>query len=272
MQSTISYFPTQLKFKLDWTIYFAKRGWNHMGTWYACALVAFKLIASRLSRPSTFNLRSSSSISLLSVTLGSFTWSTALSSIVLTCLQSFNPNSATLYFISIYCLSTGLRATRLTIHLIIMASVDHTGQRGQKRPRADTDTAGARTTGPNIRSVKPPSLRASESDHLFDIFTKRGSYWTIFDIATSFMPVGDIIALQRTCKATAPIYKELQQTQWNINVRLERFFRQPKAFRSALGENDALVSGSFALQFFGECLVHKSSSMKQFYQLRAVYE
>jgi hypothetical protein len=107
----------------------------------------------------------------------------------------------------------------------------------------------------NIDEVAPTPnrfpLRTSDSDKLFDIFTKRDAYWTIFDSISSVLPIGDILALQRTCKATAPIYQELQKSQWNIDMRLKRFFKDPVRFRSKLGENNALVSGSFALQFFG---------------------
>jgi hypothetical protein len=37
---------------------------------------------------------------------------------------------------------------------------------------------------------------------------------------------------------------------WNVNTRLRRFFDDPVAFRAKLGQCDALIAGSFALQFF----------------------
>lgn len=61
----------------------------------------------------------------------------------------------------------------------------------------------------------------------------------------------DLMAVGRTCKATEPLYRDLQKTQWKIDVKLSRFFRGPKEFRSVLGESDVIVSGSFVLQFFG---------------------
>jgi hypothetical protein len=43
--------------------------------------------------------------------------------------------------------------------------------------------------------------------------------------------------------------RELQYKVWDINTKLRRFFDDPIAFRSVLGHNDALISGSFVLQF-----------------------
>lgn len=54
----------------------------------------------------------------------------------------------------------------------------------------------------------------------------------------------DIICLRRTCKDIR------EYLQWDINAKLQRFFNNPCAFRSELGRCEALISGSFALQFF----------------------
>lgn len=129
-----------------------------------------------------------------------------------------------------------------------MAFIHNSNQRRQKRPRSSTSTSDAQSLAPSLRATKPET----ESYQLFDIFTKRGPYSPIFKKVTSILPVADILSLQRTCKATAPIYKKVQATQWSIDRRLKRFFRDPLLFRWTLGINDALVFGSFALQFFGE--------------------
>lgn len=65
----------------------------------------------------------------------------------------------------------------------------------------------------------------------------------------SKLEIGDIIALQRTCKA--PIYQELIKSQWNIDMQLKTFFRDPIAFRSSLGACNGLVCGRLVNKFFG---------------------
>lgn len=129
-----------------------------------------------------------------------------------------------------------------------MVSIRNPGQTSLKRHLNITDSVEAQSLPPNLRATKPET----EPSKLFEIFTKRDSHWTIFDKVTSLLPVADVLSLQRTCKATAPIYGELQKTQWSIDGRLQRFFRDLLLFRWTLGMNDALVSGSFALQFFGK--------------------
>jgi hypothetical protein len=121
---------------------------------------------------------------------------------------------------------------------------------GTKRCRTDCEVPQDLALTTNNSSKHP--LRASGSDQLFDIFVKRGAYWTIFDRVSSFLPIRDIHVLRRTCKAVTHIYDEMLKSQWNIDARLSRFFRDPRHFREVLGQCDALISGSFALQFFGK--------------------
>jgi hypothetical protein len=142
-------------------------------------------------------------------------------------------------------------------------------RRGTKRLRADPEALEeqldfemrlpAKRSRPNhdgITVVVPTSskypLLTSDSDQLFDLLTKRDAYWTIFDNVASRLPVGDIIALQRSCKATATIYQELLKTHWNVGTRLRKIFKDPVGFRSKLGECGALVTGPFLLYFFGK--------------------
>lgn len=58
-----------------------------------------------------------------------------------------------------------------------------------------------------------------------------------------------LIRLSQTSKGVRGlIYGD--ETLWNINARLKRFFDDPDAFRAQQRQCDALISGSFALQFF----------------------
>lgn len=62
-----------------------------------------------------------------------------------------------------------------------------------------------------------------------------------------YLDTRDLLRLYRTSWA---IRLNLKDNDWNINYRLSRFFKNPMAFRSCLGRSNALISGSFALQFF----------------------
>ncbi|QDS77712.1 hypothetical protein FKW77_004048 [Venturia effusa] len=152
-----------------------------------------------------------------------------------------------------------------------MALFDSPCQRCEKRPRSNTDIsdadADAHFLALTFRAPKPDP----KSAQLFDIFTKRAENWTIFNNVASRLPASDVFSLQRVCKATAPIYKELQRTGWNVDKRLGRFFRDPVLFRWTLGINDALVSGSFALQFF-ERVMWKESDLDIFVQEGAGFD
>lgn len=62
-----------------------------------------------------------------------------------------------------------------------------------------------------------------------------------------YLDTRDILKLYRTSWA---IRLDIKANEWNVNHRLARFFKDPTAFRSHLGRANALISGSFALQFF----------------------
>lgn len=92
---------------------------------------------------------------------------------------------------------------------------------------------------------------------LLDIFHKE-SHYPIFIKLCELLPIADIISLTRTCKQLSNLYQTLLPLQWNVNRTLERFVRDPSAFRSQLGRCDALVSGSVALQFFEKVIWQES--------------
>ncbi|CAJ2514168.1 Uu.00g022870.m01.CDS01 [Anthostomella pinea] len=59
----------------------------------------------------------------------------------------------------------------------------------------------------------------------------------------------DVTDLLKLCQTSFSIRYKIQSTHWNINTKLSRFFDDPRALRSQLGRHDALIAGSFALQF-----------------------
>jgi len=46
--------------------------------------------------------------------------------------------------------------------------------------------------------------------------------------------------------------------RWDINKKLRSFVTKPIDLRSKLGQNDALISGSFAIQFFDGVIWNES--------------
>jgi hypothetical protein len=74
--------------------------------------------------------------------------------------------------------------------------------------------------------------------------------YPIFDTICAHLEPNDILYLRLTTKQLSPFFETLFRTQWNINRQLLRFIKDPISFRSQLAEHDALISGSFALQFF----------------------
>lgn len=92
-------------------------------------------------------------------------------------------------------------------------------------------------------------------DHLqqrtsfLDIFHLESNY-PVFSRICDFLPIASILNLTQTSKSLANLYRVLLPYQWNINRSLHRFVNQPAGLRSQLGKCTALISGSFALQFF----------------------
>ena len=64
---------------------------------------------------------------------------------------------------------------------------------------------------------------------------------------SSFLNTEDVFRLMKTSKQ---MYCTLRESLWDINRSLERYVDHPLRFRNKLGSCDALISGSFAVQFF----------------------
>ncbi|KAL8655751.1 MAG: hypothetical protein Q9226_002923 [Calogaya cf. arnoldii] len=78
----------------------------------------------------------------------------------------------------------------------------------------------------------------------------RESRYPIFECLCGHLCIGEIIALTRTCRKYSGLYQYLLPKQWDIDRCLRRFVRNPTGLRSKMGETNALISGSFAIQFF----------------------
>ena len=64
------------------------------------------------------------------------------------------------------------------------------------------------------------------------------------------LSIAEIITLTRTCKKYADLYQYLLPIQWDVNRGLHRFVRDPCGLRSQTAKSDALIAGSFVVQFF----------------------
>lgn len=90
------------------------------------------------------------------------------------------------------------------------------------------------------------STRAQKLLRLFDV----NSRYSLGTRICWLLSILDIVNLTKTCKAFSNIYGSLISSQWNVEWRLALFVRNVNSFRSLMARTNALVSGSFALQFF----------------------
>ncbi|KAI0816589.1 hypothetical protein GGR55DRAFT_697422 [Xylaria sp. FL0064] len=60
----------------------------------------------------------------------------------------------------------------------------------------------------------------------------------------------DMRSILNLCRTSSDLRADIYSDLWDINKKLGRFFQNPRAFRTELGRADALIGGSFALQFF----------------------
>jgi len=102
----------------------------------------------------------------------------------------------------------------------------------------------AETTAPQI-----PSSYSRYSNSLLDLFDLE-RYYPVFKNLCSCLGIGEIVALTRTCKKLSSLYQILLKRHWDVDTGLRRFVDDPLRFRSQLRKQNAVISGSFALQFF----------------------
>lgn len=75
------------------------------------------------------------------------------------------------------------------------------------------------------------------------------SQYPIFDALCSHLDTPTLFLLRRVSKSFAQNYAAHTKERWNINRRLQHFIQDPKSLRSLLARYNALISGSFVIQF-----------------------
>jgi len=95
------------------------------------------------------------------------------------------------------------------------------------------------------QSLRQISL-TSDPSRFLEVF----NYGPILETLGKCLAIADVVAVTRTCKQLSKLYAYLIPTQWNVDTLLKRFVEHPKELRAQIGKHNALISGSFALQFF----------------------
>lgn len=113
------------------------------------------------------------------------------------------------------------------------------------------------TMPPKKKARTKKEKKSASSSSSSKVPIKTGPTWNdvflnsvVFDNLCTFLNPRDLFALRATTKQLSDSFDTLFKTQWNINRSLGRFSRDPVQFRSMMAKCDALISGSFALQFF----------------------
>jgi hypothetical protein len=82
--------------------------------------------------------------------------------------------------------------------------------------------------------------------------------YPIFDTLCSHLDIGGLLTLKKLSKRLSGHLATHSKERWNVNRRLRRFVRDPIRFRSQMARHNALISGSFVIQFLDDVLWEES--------------
>jgi len=85
---------------------------------------------------------------------------------------------------------------------------------------------------------------------MFDLVGLIDRYGPVEESILQQLEIRDIIASSHVCQKLSHVYKTTITTQCDINKALAWYFNSPVEFRSIQAETDAIISNSFALNFF----------------------
>lgn len=78
----------------------------------------------------------------------------------------------------------------------------------------------------------------------------RKSHYPVFSALCNCLSIAEIVSLTQTCKKFSDLYQYLLPIQWDVDKALRHYVDDPQGFRSQMARSDALISGTFAAQFF----------------------
>jgi len=112
------------------------------------------------------------------------------------------------------------------------------------------------TTNILLDDAEPPELhtkcktcRQKMTLHCEGLADLLKRFTPVQDSVLRYLNIRDIVALSRTTKALSGCVDIVERTQFDVNTRLKRFFKNPKAFRSLQAKHNIVISGTFALRF-----------------------
>ena len=102
-----------------------------------------------------------------------------------------------------------------------------------------------------IEGFRDDTLNISSSSRadFLNVFDRKIHY-PIFSAFCGYLSIAEIVSLTRTCKKMSDLYRYLLPKQWNVDEALRCYFDDPHGFRSQMAKCDALIFGSFAIEFF----------------------
>ncbi|KAH7356851.1 hypothetical protein BKA65DRAFT_474646 [Rhexocercosporidium sp. MPI-PUGE-AT-0058] len=83
------------------------------------------------------------------------------------------------------------------------------------------------------------------SPNLLDILLHYG----IFDSVCSNFDIKDLLAMRLVSKTLSVNYSAHRNARWDVNRYLRRFVRDPRSLRSLMARKNAVIAGSFVIQF-----------------------
>ena len=78
----------------------------------------------------------------------------------------------------------------------------------------------------------------------------RESHYPVFIALCDCLAIAEIVSLTQTCKKFSDLYQYLLPIQWDVDKALRYYVDDPQGFRSQMARSDALISGTFAANFF----------------------
>ncbi|KAL2073368.1 hypothetical protein VTL71DRAFT_10692 [Oculimacula yallundae] len=87
-----------------------------------------------------------------------------------------------------------------------------------------------------------------EPPTLLDVLGQYG----IFDTLCRRLDTATLFSLRLVSRKLVDNYAAHAKERWNVNRRLKHFVKNPQGLRSLMAQSNALISGSFAVQFFDD--------------------